>query len=332
VAREQAAADGAAKLSGGGITAIAYDASRQRQWDAFVDASKNGVFLFRRGYMDYHADRFPDASLLLFDGDALAAVLPATARDGATVSSHAGLTFGGLVTSTRMRTTVALETFAALRAHYAARGFQRLLYKAVPHIYHRVPADEDLYALFRLGARLVKREPTSAILLQEPVPFSKGRRWSAKQARRRGVEIRWTDDYDTFMAIEAHVLGSKYGLIPVHSAGELAMLARRFPQNISLMAAFLDGEMIAGVVTYESAVVAHAQYMAASDTGKQCGALDLILEHLITRHFAAKRVFDFGISCEQDGRVLNEGLIGNKEGFGARTVMHDLYELDLLAC
>jgi len=267
--------------------------------------------------------------VMVLDGDEPVALLPATARDADTVSSHAGLTFGGLITDARMRTASMLTVLDGVRAGYAARGFRRLLYKAVPHIYHQLPAEEDLYALYRAGARLVRREPTSAILLQHRPPFSKGRRCAIKLARQRGVELRWTQDYETFMAIEAEVLGTKYGLVPVHTAAELAMLAGRFPSNIALMGAYLHDVMIAGVVIYESACVAHAQYMAADPVGKASGALDLILEHLITGHYAGKRVFDFGISSEQDGRVLNDGLIGNKEGFGARTVMHDLYELDL---
>ena len=34
-------------------------------WDAFVRSSRNATFLHERGYMDYHADRFQDHSLLV---------------------------------------------------------------------------------------------------------------------------------------------------------------------------------------------------------------------------------------------------------------------------
>jgi len=37
--------------------------------------------------------------------------------------------------------------------------------------------------------------------------------------------------------------------------------------------------------------------------------------------------FDFGISTEDDGRFLNEGLAAYKESFGGRSVVHDFYEL-----
>ena len=36
------------------------------EWDDFVRDSRNGTFLFMRGYMDYHADRFADFSLMAY--------------------------------------------------------------------------------------------------------------------------------------------------------------------------------------------------------------------------------------------------------------------------
>src|SRR6185312_14851566 len=54
-----------------------YTASRKLEWDTFVSAAKNATFLFSRDYMDYHSDRFNDHSLMIFNGRALVAVLPA---------------------------------------------------------------------------------------------------------------------------------------------------------------------------------------------------------------------------------------------------------------
>lgn len=76
-------------------------------------------------------------------------------------------------------------------------------------------------------------------------------------------------------------------------------------------------------------MVAHAQYMASSPTGRDLGALDTLFAHLLDNVFPGKPFFDFGISNEHGGRVLNCGLIEQKEGFGARTVVHDFYEVDL---
>jgi hypothetical protein len=311
------------------IKVISYEPGRKSEWDAFVARAKNGIFLFHRAYLEYHAERFPDASLMFYGEDErLVALLPATIRD-TTLSSHAGLTFGGVVSNTAMKASMMLEIFDAMRANLIERGLTRVVYKAVPHIYHRLPAEEDLYALYRHDAKMVRRDMSSAILLRDKLPFSKGRKWAIKQAQKNGLEVRKSDDFKSFMAIEEQVLEVKHNLRPVHTAEEIQMLAGRFPGNINLFSAYSNNTMVAGVVVYEGDIVAHAQYLAANDEGKQKGALDLILDYLINDYYRNKNYFDFGISTEDDGRYLNSGLVENKQSFGARAIVHDFYEIDL---
>ena len=80
-----------------------YTAAYHRDWNDFVSESSNGTFLFLREYMEYHADRFTDYSLLVYDGNKLLALLPAN-RSGDVLYSHAGLTYGGLIVTTRNTT------------------------------------------------------------------------------------------------------------------------------------------------------------------------------------------------------------------------------------
>ncbi len=74
-----------------------YAPSRASIWDTFVDTSRNGTFLLTRPYMDYHADRFEDCSLMAYKNGKLRAVLPANIS-GKTLHSHQGLTYGGWIT------------------------------------------------------------------------------------------------------------------------------------------------------------------------------------------------------------------------------------------
>jgi hypothetical protein len=312
------------------VKVLNYAAEHKSAWDGFVARAKNGVFLFRRDYMEYHADRFTDFSLMFFadEGDRLVALLPASIKDGV-VASHAGLTFGGVVTDATMKAALMLELFDALEEHLKRVGVQKVIYKAVPHIYHRLPAEEDLYALFRHGARLFRRDISSTIDMGERVEFSKGRKWSIKQARKAGLRVEQSHDFEKFMSMEAELLAAKYGVKPTHTGAELELLASRFPEEIKLFVSFKGEELLAGVVVYEYGRVAHAQYISASEEGKRAGALDLILDHLINDYYSHARYFDFGISTEQGGRHLNAGLIENKQGFGGRGVVHDFYEWDL---
>ncbi|MDQ1707123.1 MAG: hypothetical protein QOJ88_334 [Pyrinomonadaceae bacterium] len=308
------------------IEVVQYEERHKRPWNDFVNQAKNGVFLFNRDYMEYHADRFTDNSLLFFAEEKLIGLLPANlTKDG--LISHGGLTFGGIVTNTRMRAGTMLEIFEALHQYVRAASIGRLLYKTVPYIYHDVPAEEDLYALFRQNARLVRRDLSTTVRQSARPALTKGRKWSLKQGRSHEIAVRQSEDYDTFMAIETEVLQKKYGKLPVHSAAEIALLAGRFPENIKLFGSFKDDTMLAGVIIYESRNVAHAQYIATTDQGKQLAALDLILDFLINEYYVAKRYFDFGVSTEADGRYLNAGLAEHKESFGGRAVVYDTYEL-----
>lgn len=305
-----------------------YEPDGKSLWDEFIAKSKNGLFLFRRDYMDYHSDKFDDYSLMFFDDERLMALMPANIQDNMLVS-HGGLTFGGIISDSRMKTPKMLEVFDTLKAYLSANGIVKIIYKAIPYIYHSLPADEDLYALYRNNAQLIRRDVSSSIYIKEKVALNKGRKWALKQSTNYNLEVKRSYDFKTFMAIEEHVLDIKYNLKPVHTTEELNLLASRFPENIKLFAAYKNGEMLAGVIIYESQNVAHAQYIAANDEGKKIGALDSVLDFLISDCYRDKKYFDFGISTEQDGRYLNIGLIENKESFGARAIAHDFYGISL---
>jgi hypothetical protein len=293
-------------------------------WDALVARSRNGNLLHRRGYMDYHAERFADASLLIEKDGELVAVLPAN-RDGEQVSSHGGLTYAGLISSQALRAEAALEAFEKIAEHYRALGVKRLLYKAVPHVFHACPAEEDLYALHRLGARLVRRDLSSVIALREPFEFTDERRRAVTKARKAGLSVRTGGDLAPFHALLTDVL-ARHEATPVHSLAELRLLQGRFPQQIVLHEVADEHDVLAAALVYDLGPAVHTQYLAASEAGRQRHALSLLLAELIEHTYAHKRHFSFGISTEQAGRVLNAGLVAQKERFGARAAVHDCYE------
>jgi Acetyltransferase (GNAT) domain len=314
----------------GGIMHIQrYREDNRETWNSFVGTSRNGTFLFHRDYMEYHADRFVDHSLLIRDDRGRAfALLPANELDDS-ICSHEGLTYGGLVTGYDLRAGQMLEIVKELRAYLVRTGLRRLVYKAIPHIYHRVPAEEDLYALFRAGARLFRRDVSSVILQAERLKYSENRKRGIRRAQRNNLTVIETRNFQEFFPIVERVLTDRHNASPVHTWQEMEILANRFPENIRLFCAYLGDVMLAGVLVYVTETVAHTQYIANTDKGMGCGALDLVFEHLISGEFACKRFFSFGISTENDGTYLNEGLINQKEQFGGRGITYDFYELDL---
>lgn len=310
------------------IEIVRYEQGYKSQWDDFVSKSKNGNLLFFRDYMDYHSNRFVDSSLLFFEDDVLIAVMPANVS-GAVMHSHEGLTFGGVISNNHMLIKLMLDLFGCLMTYLDRHRIAKLVYKAVPHIYHSVPAEEDLYALYRYGANLISRDVSSAILLDEPVLFRNGKKRSIKRAKESGLTIRQTNDFDAFMSIQQQVLKSKYNVEPTHTSGEIASLAQKFPENIKLFAAYKDTTMVAGVIIFDYKLVVHGQYGASSEMGKKMGAADLLFDFLITQYPSGKKYFDFGRSTEKGGAHLNRGLAAHKEGFGARAIAYDTYEIDV---
>lgn len=305
-----------------------FSPGKEAEWNSFVDSSRNGTFLHKRGYMDYHAHRFADHSLMFYRGEELVAILPAHIKDE-TFCSHNGLTYGGLLLSDRTTTAETLHLFEIAKEHITTNtAATRLIYKPTPHIYHSYPCEEDLYALFRNGAMLTERKVSSAIPLKSPLPISGRRKLTEKT--KSGLHIVEENDFSTFWRILEKRLQEKYDTAPVHSIEEITLLKNRFPDNIKLFCvADSNGNTLGGVVLFITDKVVHMQYSATTAEGRRLSALDYLYEELINNRFAGKEYFDFGISVEEGGRYLNSGLIAYKERMGGRAVVYDTYTIDL---
>ncbi len=311
------------------ITVIPYSADKLSQWDAFVEQSKNGIFMFKRAFMEYHADRFQDASLLFYgEKDELIALFPATRHEDE-IRSHGGLTYGGFIVGQEMKQAKMLACFDALRNYMREAGIKKCVYKCIPHIFHRAPAEEELYALFRNNARLLKTEPASVTDLQRPYKLPKGRKAQIARAKREGITIRETLDFDAFIALENEVLSKHHNASAVHTGAELTLLQSRFPEQIKSVCAYdKDDHLCSGCVLFIYDNTVHTQYLAANDYARANGGLDYVISEVMNVYRTTHRYFDFGISTEEMGAVLNEGLIAQKEGFGGRTIAYTTWEFD----
>ena len=307
---------------------LPYSSEQKSAWDRCVAESRNGTFMLFRDFMEYHADRFTDRSLMVFDDDTLIAVLPGSLH-GEQWRSHGGLTYGGYVASKDFRANNALLAVEATVKDLRETGVRSMLVKPVPHIYHQMPSEEELYALHRSGARLVRRDISSTVPMANRYGYSKGRKWAVNKSRKEGVVVVPSQDWEAFMAIEEALLLEKRGVRPVHTAAEMRYLAGLFPQNIQLWLAVQDDVILAGVITFRSAMVLHAQYIGSIAHGRLIGAVDSILDYLLVNECAAVRYFDFGISTVDEGRVLDGLLVANKESYGARGTCYDHYLIDL---
>ena len=304
-----------------------YTASDKPAWDKFVSTAKNATFLFARDYMDYHSDRFTDHSLMVFKDLELVAVLPANLKADGTLISHEGLTFGGLVVACSATLENVLAYFYVVLRHLNQSGISKLIYKRIPGFYNTLPDDDVAYVLFMLDAKLQRRDCSATISQANRLPFRRGHKYLIKKATHHEVRMVQETSFQPFWEqVLTPQLATRYGAKPVHTLEEITRLASRFPEQIKQFSAYCGDEIVAGTTIYETPTVAHAQYGAVTEKGRQIGAQAFLFSSLIEL-YKNKHFFDFGISNEHEGRVLNHGLLEWKEGFGARCYAHDFYEI-----
>lgn len=306
-----------------------YTPAQKEKWDSFIHSSKNGTFLFYRDFMEYHGHRFNDYSLMFYDKGKLIALMPGHIEDSI-FYTHRGLTYGGLIMNNDTRMSDVLGIFELLTCTFRHQGIKQIVYKAIPHIYHLQPAEEDLYALFVHKAELTERNISSTLPLSSKIPYSDLRKRGISKATKNGLRVEKSDDFTAFWNILSANLEDKYDTHPVHSLEEITRLGNKFPDNIHLFVVNNEaGEIVGGCLIFETGKVAHVQYVAATRQGKEEGAVDLLIDHLIDKAFSHKMYFDYGTSNENNGLYLNKDLIHQKEGFGARGTVYDIYTINL---
>lgn len=315
------------------VEIVRYQPTMSEAWDAFCANATNGTFLHTRRFLGYHGDRFTDASVLLTQGDEIVGVFPAaqSLADRDMVVSHPGITYGGIVHEGRLFGGKMISALTRLGEHYRADGYSRLRYKAMPHIYQSRPSQDDLYALFRLGAGLTRCDLSCAIDLADRAKPSERRRRGLKKALKSISIVSGADLVAALWRVLADNLERKHGAVPVHTVEEMEMLVALFPQNIELFCAAMNDQVVAGIVVFKTRMVWHAQYIAASEFAYSVSALDAVFEHAIVKAMSAGvRYFDFGTSNESDGQILNESLYQYKHEHGAGGAVHEFYDIDLL--
>lgn len=315
------------------ITVRPFSQGDAEVWDAFCRVALQTTLLHTRRFLSYHGDRFADRSLIIEDDGVCVGLFPAalSPSDTTHIVSHPGITYGGILHKGDLKGEQMLAGMEEVARYYTLLGCTKLTYKAVPTFYHRSPAQDDLYALFRLGARRTRCDISSTIDLDNRLPVSQRRKRSLKKALKSGVSVTTGNEHlASLWGVLEENLASKHGVKPVHSLAEITLLAERFPEEIRCVCGVADGLVVAGILLFITPTAFHAQYIASSELGYDVSALDAIFEHCIVEaQRCGKRWFDFGISTENSGQILNDGLYGFKSEFGGGGIVHEFYELEL---
>ena len=290
-----------------------YQHERHRaQWEEFVSKrARNAHFMHGRCYLDYHADRFDDHSLLFFGEKATPlAVLPAN-RVGEVLVSHGGLSFGGLLVSPRFYLSHWHEAFAAIGDHMAGGGLETLDYRPPPPWYHQQPGEEDIYLLESTGLQPVILG--SAICqIAGRFPGNSTRR---NESRAAGLDVAREDTaLGETIELVAETLRQRHEAAPVHSRAEIEHLAGLFPDGIRCYTVRRGAELVAGIIVFVTAPAVKSQYVGYTN-GR---AMSAAYAHLFSLEELRGRWFDFGTSMAGGGDVVDAGLFAYKESLGGK--------------
>ena len=305
-----------------------YNDSYKPEWDNFIDISKNSTFLFKRDFMDYHSDKFKDNSLLIYKNSKLVALFPLNINDGK-VYSHQGLTYGGIIVNHDIKFIKYLELFTEVLNYLYEISIDKLFIKQIPVIYNSNFNGELDYLSFISAGAIYRRDIISVIDMQNDFKVSKDRIQGYKRGLKNNLEIREVDNFaDFWNSLLIPTLSKKYSVKPIHNLDEIKQLKDSFKENIKQFNVYHNDKIVAGTTIFQTKNVIHVQYIGSTSEKNSLGSLDFLFFKLIMEIYVNHRYFDFGNSHENEGMKINQGLNYWKEGFGARSLTQDYYEIE----
>ncbi|OCB77112.1 FemAB family protein [Flavobacterium piscis] len=312
------------------FTVKKYDQNDYKTWNDFIAQAKNATFLFHRDFMEYHKDRFEDFSLLVYQDEKLISILPAN-KVGNSLYSHQGLTYGGLVSTAKVKGAKVEAVLDAVLYFLKENLFDTFYYKPIPNFYFPEGNNEIDFFLFKRGAVLDRKEMNLAVNLELPLQISKSKLKHFRRIEDLDLDIMEEEDFNPFWEkiLEPRLL-EKFNVKPVHTKEEILFLKQNFHENIRQYSVYQNDEIIAGITIFETENVVKSQYGATSKKGEEFRALDFLFINLIEKYKRkGKRFFDMGIVNEENESGYHSGLLKQKEELGCTVYNQDFYKIEI---
>ena len=310
-----------------------YEEEHERLWDDFVlNKSINGTFLQSRSFLNYHPkDRFEDCSLLIFNQkNNLAAVVPACKdpNDTACFFSHKGSTYGGIVLDKKhYNGDTLLEIIESLEDYLRTAQFRSMYLKITPDILS-VESPSLLEYLLYYKKYQQYSELNTYIDLEK---YDEDILSNFNQAKRRNINncikenLKCKKIYSDNEIIIMHTIIKdnlkKYSVKPVHTAEELIKLKNIYiPNNIDFFVSHIEDNFNAAIVVFyfPKTKTIHTQYLCSKEEFAKLSPMSFMYYSMILE---AKKInykkISWGVSTEDFGHALNQGLLKNKESYGS---------------
>lgn len=325
---------------------IEFNREREAEWDEFIETkSVNGTFLQSRNFLNYHSEqRFRDCSLLIYDlkGN-LCAVCPACLLEDGEEKifySHKGSTFGGIVIARKYyRAQYVLPMLEELLQYWRQKKYNKVYLRLTSDIFSEKPNDLLQYALYYYGFQEYKELSTyidfSTYNDDIMSNFTQMKRRIVRNCLQERLTFRTLETQDEIEVFYDILCGNlaKYNVNPVHTVREIIELKRRLQDQCELYACFYKEEMVAGVMLFyfNRVKAVHTQYLAAKPSYRKLSPMTFVYYSVIKemKERGYKKI-SWGISTEHFGKVINRGLIKNKEDFGSSFCNNLTYCLEMI--
>ena len=310
-----------------------YEKKYEQLWDDFVlNKSVNGTFLQSRRFLNYHPeDRFEDCSLLIFNQkDNLAAVIPACKdpKDPACFLSHKGSTYGGIIIDKKHYSgNGLLEIIEVFEQYLMENRYTSVYLKITPDILSIESPALLEYLLYYKKYQQYSELNTYIDLenYDEHIVsnFSQGKRTNITNCLKIGTvcrQIHTSDEIQALYTILVHTL-RKYNTKPVHSFNEFMELKNvHIADNISFFGGYIQNDLVAGAVLFyfPKTKTIHTQYLCSKEEFAKLSPMSFMYYSMIVeaKKINYKRI-SWGVSTEDFGHYLNQGLLKNKESYGS---------------
>ncbi len=311
-----------------------YSSNLQETWDRFAAHSNNGTIFHTRKFLNYHpSDRFSDHSLVFKNNGKIVALFPAAlSADGedALLVSHPGASFGGFVVREEINLRLSFDLVETLIEYSRLHDFAGIDLTLPPIFYSRKIENYLDFALFKNRFSYRKREISSFVTLDfspdDVLPaFKPEARTAVRRAKKLNIVVKKSTDFAAFYRILKRNLKMRHNVTPTHSQAELEQLHDIFPETVQLYGAFLQNQMIAGVVMFHcNPLVTLAFYISHNEDFQEYRPVNLLFYEIFRESIQQDfRYLDFGIFTVD--MEPNWGLARFKENFGSKGIFRDSF-------
>lgn len=301
-----------------GIEVKRYSQPDQSVWDIFVDNADNGFFFFKRAFMEYHADRFTDFSLLIYFNNHLVSLFPANLK-GNQIHSHQGLSYGGLIYVHDLPLDTISDIHNSIQDYFHQLGISSITVSPAPPQYSESRKNRYNDLLKNKSVKTEHSKPIS-IVDKDCVKLPTRRRLRIPQSHEEKYRIIQVHDFKQVWPMIAECYINQHGFQPVHSTEEMLYLKSCFPDNIianAIQENSPNAPTIATLITLEDKNIVKFQYIGYTKEARNFNVIDFLYYKVIQKAIYENKSVDMGHSIDVNTNIINENIIFAKRRHGA---------------